>query len=317
MRKYYDTKKVVIIGTGAVGMSYAYALLNQNICNELVLIDINEKKANGEAMDLNHGLAFSGSSMRIKAGTYDDCKDADIVCICAGVAQQPGETRIALLRRNTAVFENIILKVRASGFDGIYIVATNPVDVMTKITYVLSGADSHKVIGTGTMLDTARLRYLLGDYFHVDPRNVHAYVMGEHGESEFVPWSQAMVGTKKVLSLCEESNGEYCTDFLRQIEDEVRFAAYKIIEAKGATSYGIGMSLARLTRAIFDNEQSILTVSTLIPERGVFIGVPAVIDRGGVREVVSLELEEDERKKFEASADFLHHTYEDIAPKFA
>lgn len=316
MRKYYDTKKVVIVGCGAVGMSYAYALLNQNICNELVLIDINEKRSQGEAMDLNHGLAFSSTSMRIKSGTYEDCKDADIVCICAGVAQQSGETRIALLRRNTAVFESIIMRVRESGFDGIYIVATNPVDVMTKITYVLSGAPSQKVIGTGTMLDTARLRYLLGDYFHVDPRNVHAYVMGEHGESEFVPWSQAMVGTKKVTKLCEESNGAYCTDFLAQIEDDVRFAAYKIIEAKGATCYGIGMSLARLTRAIFDNEQSILTVSTLIPDKGVYIGVPAVIDRGGVRNIVDLELGEEEIKKFNASADFLHHTYEDIAPKF-
>lgn len=199
MRK--DNRKIALVGTGMVGMSYAYSLLNQSVCDELVLIDIDKKKAEGEAMDLNHGLAFSGSNMKIYAGEYEDCGDADIVVICAGVAQKEGETRLDLLKRNASVFRSIIQPVTTSGFNGIFLVATNPVDIMTRITWQLSGFNPGRVLGTGTTLDTARLRYLLGDYFRIDPRNVHAYVIGEHGDSEFVPWSQAMLATKPVLEL--------------------------------------------------------------------------------------------------------------------
>ena len=202
-----DKRKVVIVGTGMVGMSYAYCLLNQSVCDELVLIDVNKTRAEGEAMDLNHGLAFANSSMRIYAGEYGDCEDADIVVICAGVAQKPDETRLDLLKRNAEVFRSIIDPVTASGFNGIFLVATNPVDIMTRITCVLSGFNPRRVLGSGTTLDSARLRYLIGDYLKVDPRNVHAYVMGEHGDSEFVPWSQALVSTKSILELCRESGG--------------------------------------------------------------------------------------------------------------
>ena len=191
-----DKRKVVIVGTGMVGMSYAYSLLNQSICDELVLIDVNKKRAEGEAMDLNHGLAFANSSMTIYAGEYSDCSDADIVVISAGVAQKPGETRLDLLKRNGEVFRSIIEPVTSSGFNGIFLVATNPADIMTRITCALSGFNPRRVLGSGTALDTARLRYLLGDYLKADPRNVHAYVMGEHGDSEFVPWSQALLATK-------------------------------------------------------------------------------------------------------------------------
>ena len=231
-----DKRKVVIVGTGMVGMSYAYCLLNQSVCDELVLIDVNKTRAVGEAMDLNHGLAFANSSMTIYAGEYGDCADADIVVICAGVAQKPGETRLDLLKRNAQVFRSIVDPVTASGFNGIFLVATNPVDIMTRITCVLSGFNPRRVLGSGTALDTARLRYLLGDYLKVDPRNVHAYVMGEHGDSEFVPWSQALLSTKPILELCSE-NDNISRDKLTQIAEEVRTAAYKIIEAKNATYY--------------------------------------------------------------------------------
>ena len=187
-----NKRKIVLIGTGMVGMSFAYAALNQSVCDQLVLIDLNIVRAKGEAMDLNHGLSFSNSSMKIYAGDYSDCSDADIVVICAGVNQKPDETRLSLLQRNTKVFEAIVPRVVSSGFDGIFLVATNPVDIMTRVTYELSGFNAAKVIGSGTTLDTARLRYLLGEYFEVDPRNIHAYVIGEHGDSEFVPWSQAI-----------------------------------------------------------------------------------------------------------------------------
>ena len=201
--------KVVLVGTGMVGMSFAYAALNQNVFDSLVLIDLNKKRAIGEAMDLNHGLAFSGSSMQICAGDYEDCADADIVVICAGVNQKPGESRLELLQRNTAVFKSIIDPVVHSGFQGIFLVATNPVDIMTRITYELSGFNQNRIIGTGTTLDTARLRYLMGDYFNIDPRNVHAYVIGEHGDSEFVPWSQALLATKPINDVIADNSNYF------------------------------------------------------------------------------------------------------------
>ncbi len=312
-----DKRKVVIIGTGFVGMSYAYAMLNQNVCDELVLIDIDEKRAMGEAMDLNHGLAFSGSNMRISAGKYTDCADADIVAICAGVPQKPGESRTELLNRNAEVFKAIVNPVAESGFGGIFLIATNPVDIMTRITCRLSGFDSSRVFGTGTTLDTARLRYLLGEYFSIDPRNVHAYVMGEHGDSEFVPWSQAMVTTKPVLEICEESGGKYKKAEMEALSDEVRNAAYKIIEAKRATYYGIGMAMTRITRAIFGNENSVLTVSArLNGEYGqddVYVGVPAVVNRSGVRNIVRLPLSKAELNKFSDSCDKLRDLYNELS----
>ena len=284
-----DKRKVVLVGTGMVGMSYAYSLLNQNVCDELVLIDIDKKRAEGEAMGLNHGLAFSGSNMRIYSGSYNDCRDADIVVISAGVAQKPGETRLDLLKRNAVVFRSIVEPVVSSGFNGIFLVATNPVDIMTRMVYALSGFNPRRVLGSGTALDTARLRYLLGDYLKVDPRNVHAYVMGEHGDSEFGPWSQAMLATKPILELCGDSQNSCNTDDLETISEEVRSAAYKIIEAKKATYYGIGMALTRITKAILGDENSVLTVSALLcgeyGQTDVFTGVPCIINQNGIQRI--------------------------------
>ena len=304
-----QSRKVVLVGTGLVGMSFAYALLNQNACDELLLIDIDTKRAQGEAMDLNHGLAFSGSHMKISAGDYSQCGDADIVVIAAGVAQKPGESRIDLLQRNRAVFRSIVGPIVAAGFKGIFLIATNPVDVMAQIALELSGFDHHRVIGTGTTLDTARLRYLLGDYFGVDPRNVHAYVMGEHGDSEFVPWSQALVATKPVLRIVEESGGKYSLGQLEGIRQEVRDAAQRIIEAKKATYYGIGMSLLRITRAILGDEHSVLTVSSLLNgeygRSGVYAGLPCVIGRNGIERSLELSLTDEELGRFQSSCDLL------------
>lgn len=311
-----DNRKVVLVGTGMVGMSYAYALLNQNACDELVLIDIDKKRAIGEAMDLNHGLAFSSSNMKIYAGEYSDCEDADIVVICAGVAQKPGESRLDLLQRNTAVFKSIIDPVTESGFNGIFLVATNPVDIMTRVTCALSGFNPRRVLGTGTSLDTARLRYLVGEYIGVDPRNVHAYVMGEHGDTEFVPWSQALMATKPVLEVIEESGGKYSLEELDRISENVRVAAHKIIEAKNATYYGIGMALVRITKAILGNENSILTVSAQLKgeygKNGVFVGVPCIVNRNGIQKVISLSLTDEEKSKLEHSCGLLEEYYNGI-----
>ena len=311
-----DKRKVVIVGTGMVGMSYAYCLLNQSVCDELVLIDVNKVRAEGEAMDLNHGLAFANSNMTIYAGEYSDCTDADIVVICAGVAQKPGETRLDLLKRNAAVFRSIIDPVTSSGFNGIFLVATNPVDIMTRITCVLSGFNPRRVMGSGTALDTARLRYLLGGYLKADPRNVHAYVMGEHGDSEFVPWSQALLATKPIMDLCTERGEEGFCDKLGDIEEEVRTAAYKIIEAKKATYYGIGMALTRITKAILGDEYSVLTVSAMLRgeygQRDVFVGVPCIINQNGIQSVLPLSLTDAELEKLAKSCDTLRESFEGI-----
>ncbi|MBQ8000960.1 MAG: L-lactate dehydrogenase [Ruminococcus sp.] len=312
-----NSKKVVLIGTGMVGMSFAYAALNQNVCDELVLIDIDKLRAQGEAMDLNHGLAFSPTSMKISAGDYSDCRDADIAVICAGVNQKPGESRLELLSRNAQVFKSVVNAVTNSGFGGIFLVATNPVDIMTRITYELSGFEEGRVIGTGTTLDTARLRYLLGEYFCLDPRNVHAYVIGEHGDSEFTPWSQALLATKPVLNVLQDNRNKFFYQDLEQISVEVRNAAQKIIEAKRATYYGIGMAITRIVRAILSDEQSVLTVSgRLRGEYGrtdVFVGNPCIIGRDGINRTIELSLTQDELLKFHNSCDVLEKSYRECA----
>ncbi len=311
-------KKIVLVGTGMVGMSFAYAAMNQNLCDELVLCDINRERALGEAQDLNHGLAFSKTSMTIYAGGYDDCEDADVVVICAGVGQKSGETRLQLLQRNLEIFKTIINPIVESGFDGIFVVATNPVDIMTRITRKLSGFPNNKVIGTGTTLDSARLRYLVGEYFTIDPKNIHGYVIGEHGDSEFVPWSQLTLGTKPVLDELMRSD-KYKMKDLDEIEENVRRAAYKIIEAKGATYYGIGMAICRVVRAILQDENSILTVSArmentygnLIPSK-VYVGNPCIINKDGAVRMVDLSLDVREMKKFSESCELLDKTFNEL-----
>lgn len=311
-----DNRKIALVGTGMVGMSFAYSLLNQSVCDELVLIDLDRRRAEGEAMDLNHGLAFAAGSMKIYAGSYEDCRDADIVTVCAGVAQKPGETRLDLLKRNASVFQSIVEPVTASGFHGIFLIATNPVDVMARITCRLSGFPRERVIGSGTALDTARLRYLLGQYLHVDPRNIHAYVMGEHGDSEFVPWSQALFATKPVLQICEESAGSLSLQTLEEISEEVKNAAYRIIEAKKATYYGIGMALTRICRAILGGENSVLTISACLNgdygQRDVFVGTPCILNQNGVNRILRLNLTEEELKKFAASCETLKASYDEL-----
>ena len=310
-----DKRKIILIGTGMVGMSYAYALLNQNLCDELVLIDINKKRAEGEAMDLNHGVAFSGGNMEIYAGEYTDCCNADLVVLTAGLPQKEGQNRLDLLKENRKIFERILQSVLENGFHGIFLVATNPVDIMTRIVYEISDFPPEKVIGTGTALDTARLRYLLGEKFMIDPRNMHAYVMGEHGDSEFVPWSQAMMTTKPIFDLCGETEGCHFQELL-ELEEEVRMAAYKIIEAKKATYYGIGMAMARITKAIFGNEYSVLTVSAHLQgeygENGIYIGIPCVVNRMGIQRIVELPLGSEEKQRLHSSCETLENTYREI-----
>lgn len=311
-----DKRKVALIGTGMVGMSFAFALVNNNLCNELVLIDIDKDRAEGEAMDLNHGMAFASSRMRIYAGVYGDCSDADIVVITAGANQKPEETRLDLLNRNTEIIKSIVAQVIDSGFNGIFLIASNPVDIMTRLVQQVSGFDHKRVIGSGTTLDTARLRYLIGEYFNIDSRNVHAYVLGEHGDSEFVPWSQALISTVPIFSMCEKSSCKCSLQDLLQIEEDVRNAAYIVIKAKKATYYGIGMSLVRIVKAIFNDERSVLTVSTYVDnlygENDVYVGVPSIVGRDGVIDVMPISMTKEERDKFSRSCNILRDHYNQI-----
>ncbi|XXM74068.1 L-lactate dehydrogenase [Lysinibacillus sphaericus] len=306
------TNKVALIGTGFVGSSYAFALLNQGIAHELVLIDMNKDKADGDARDLNHGLAFA-SPMKIYAGDYSDCQDSDLVVITAGANQKPGETRLDLVEKNIQIFKEIVDEVMASGFNGIFLVATNPVDILTYATWKFSGLPKERVIGSGTILDTARLRYLVGEHFDIDTRNIHAYIMGEHGDTEFPVWSHTTIGASHLSELIDMGNADIQKK-LDEIFINVRDAAYHIIQRKGATYYGIAMGLARITKAIFNNENSILTVSSLLQgeygQDGVYIGVPAIINREGVRKVVELPLNEKEWQQFEHSSGTLKKVME-------
>lgn len=291
--------KVVIVGCGNVGMSYAYALLNQKTpVNELVLIDLNIEKAKGEAMDLNHGLPFGPSKINIYQGNYGDCADAKIVCIAAGANQEPGETRMDLIHKNSAIFKSIVEEVVSRGFKGIFLIATNPVDVMTYITWKYSGFSTNKVIGTGTILDTARLRYLIGEHTQINPKNIHAYVMGEHGDSEFVPWSLAKVGLENINKYLTK---EEQVNFYRKVRD----AAYEIIDRKGNTSYGIGMSLVRITNAILGDENTILAVSSYDETNQTFVGGPTILNKTGVKKRIFVDLTKEEEEQLQKSINII------------
>lgn len=287
--------KVIIIGCGNVGMSYAFSLLNQNTnVNELVLIDINKDRIVGEAMDLNHCLAFSPSKIDIRVGDYTDCKDAKLIVIAAGANQNPGETRMDLINKNSKIFKSIITEVMNNGFKGYFLVATNPLDIMTYITYKYSGMKPNKVIGSGTSLDTARLRYIIGEKVNINPKSIHTYVIGEHGDSEFVLWSSALIGSEKI--------DKYLTlDEMNKIEDDVRNAAYEIIDRKGATYYWIAMCLTRITNAILNNENTIITISSYDEENDIYFSTPSVINKDGAIKKMKVELNKTEQDKLDNS----------------
>ena len=308
-----ERRKIVLVGTGFVGMSMAYSLLNQGGVNELVLIDVVKEKAEGEAMDLSHGMPFAPTKMDIKAGDYSDCKDANIVVITAGLNQKPGQTRLELAKANAKIMKDITKQVVASGFKGIFVVAGNPVDLMTYVVYKTSGFPKEKVIGSGTVLDTARLRFLIGEYLEVASKNVHAYIMGEHGDSSFVPWNHCYVGCKKLIDVMKET-GKDLSD-LDKIYTDVQQAAYEIINKKKATYYGIGIALTRLIKAILGDQNAIMPVSMYqdgeYGHSGMFIGVPAIINRKGIKEMVKLNLDAEDQEKFDHSCELLSQIIKD------
>ena len=299
-------KKVILVGDGAVGSSYAFALVTQGIAQELGIIEIPQlfEKAVGDAEDLSHALAFT-SPKKIYAAKYEDCADADLVVITAGAPQKPGETRLDLVGKNLAINKSIVEQVVASGFDGIFLVAANPVDVLTYSTWKFSGFPKERVIGSGTSLDSARFRQALAELVDVDARNVHAYILGEHGDSEFPVWSHANVAGLQIYEWVK-NNPEIDEEAMVNLFFGVRDAAYTIIEKKGATFYGIAVALARITRAILDDENAVLPLSVFMNgEYGlndIYIGAPAVINRQGIQKVIEIPLSDSEQDRMAASA---------------
>lgn len=303
-----NSRKVAVIGCGFVGSSSAFALMQSGLFSEMVLIDADTKRAEGEAMDISHGISFA-RPMQIYAGNYDDITDAAIIVITAGANQKPDETRLDLIKKNAAIMKSIVGWNKKRDFGGILLIVSNPVDILTLIALKESGYPSNRVIGSGTVLDTGRFKYLLGEHLDVDSRSVHAFIIGEHGDSELAAWSNARIGGLKVNDFCELRGHFNHEQSMKKIFEDVRNSAYEIIERKHATYYGIAMAVKRICEAIVRNEKSILPVSSLMTgEYGlndVVLSIPAVVDETGVQKVIPIELNDEELAKLKDSANIL------------
>ncbi|AEY64997.1 L-lactate dehydrogenase [Clostridium sp. BNL1100] len=306
--KNKSINKIVIVGTGFVGSTTAYTLMVSGLVSEIVLIDQNTKKAEGEAMDMNHGMPFV-RPVRIYNGDYEDCKGADIVVITGGANQKPGETRIDLVNKNTEIFKDIVGNIVKYNTDCILLVVTNPVDILTYVTYKLSGFPKNRVIGSGTVLDTARFKYMLGEHMGVDPRNVHAYIIGEHGDTEVPTWSLASIAGIPMDVYCKECKSCDNESFKRDTFDKVKNAAYEIIDRKNATYYAVALAVRRIVEAIVRNENSILTVSSLFEgEYGlndICLSIPSQVNSEGVSRILNVPLSSEETGLLNKSAQAL------------
>jgi L-lactate dehydrogenase len=298
-------RKVVVVGAGRVGTSFSFALMISGLASTIVLIDMDNKRAEGHVMDLNHGMPFAQPA-RILAGDYDDCKEADIVVVTAGAAQKEGESRLDLVRNNSEIFKDFIPKI-AQQAPGIILVVSNPVDILTYVTLKLSGYPVNRVIGSGTTLDTARFRFLLSRSCEVDPRNVHAYIIGEHGDSEVPVWSQVNIAGMPMKEYCPICNKNCSAQERKSIFEQVKNAAYEIIGRKGYTDFAIALALVRIVGSILRDENSVLTVSSLIDGyygiNDVCLSIPAILNRHGVSGYIPVDLNETEKEKLRVSAE--------------
>ena len=306
-------RKIMLVGTGFVGMSFAYSLLSEKGIDELVLVDVNADKAKGEQMDLSDGLLYANTKMKITAGSYADAEDTNIVVLTAGAAQKPGQSRLELVKINANITKGVCEELKKNHFNGLLVVANNPVDIMTYVAWKTSGLPKNHVIGSGTVLDTARLRHALSERLGFADSNIHAYIMGEHGDSSFVPWIHSYIGAKKLLEYLDENDIDLSE--LQNIYIDVRDKAYKIIDLKRATYYGIGLALKRIVSCILNNERAILPVSSYqngeYGREGYFIGTPSVVGSNGVEQIVKLPLNENDQQRFNNSFDTLRKTIED------
>lgn len=301
-------QKAVMIGCGFVGSAAVFSLMQSGLFSEIVLIDADKDKAQGEALDISHGIPLA-RPMKIYGGTYDDIKDASIIIISAGANQKPGETRLDLVKKNTAILKSIIPQITSRDYQGILLVVSNPVDILTYVALKLSGYPANRVIGSGTVLDTSRLKYLLGQHLHVDSRSIHAFIIGEHGDSEIAAFSSANVSGIPLHEFCELRGFYRHEEQSREIANQVKKSAYEIIEKKKATYYGIAMAIKRICEAIIRDEKSILPVSSLVNGlyglEDVVLSVPAILGRDGVEHQLPIALNEEEQKKLQESARIL------------
>ena len=297
--------KIAVVGAGFVGTTFAYSLLIHGLASQIVIIDINQEKAEGEVMDLNHGMPFAYPA-RIWAGDYSDCRDADIVVVAVDKGQKIQQSRLELAEGNFQVLKQIIPNITRYNSEGILLVVTNPLDVMTYVALKLSGFPKNRVIGSGTILDTARLRYLLGEHLQVDPRNVHAYIIGEHGDSEVPVWSLANVAGIRLKDYCPICKVPYNPDDLNDLFLKVKNAGYEIMKRKGRTNYGVALGLTKIVESIIRDENAISTVSCFLEDyhgvSDVCLSVPVILNRTGVKEVIKLPLNDEEITAFQKSA---------------
>lgn len=306
--------KISIIGAGFVGATSAFALMMGGLASNIVIVDINKEKSEGEAMDLSHGVPFV-KPVDVSSGDYPDTKDSDIVVITAGIGQKPGESRLDMIGKNLKVFKSIVPEVVKYSPNAILLVVSNPVDILTYITYKLSGFPKERVIGSGTVLDTSRFKYLLSEHFDVDARNIHTYIMGEHGDSEIATWSLTNIAGMNVDEFCQKCCARCDGKFKYNIYNDVKNAAYNVIEKKGATYYAVALAVKRIVEAILRDEKSILTVSTLLEGQygieNIYIGVPSIIGIDGVNKVLEVPLSEDELLRLKESAVTLKRVLEE------
>ena len=310
--------KVSIIGAGNVGIRYAYALIIKGLARELVIVDLDKKRLEGEVMDLCHGAPYV-SPVEIRVGDYAGIKNSDLVVVTAGKKQKTGQNRLELIKDNAKLFKTMIPEIVRRAPAAIILVVSNPVDILSYVAYKVSSKPAHEVIGSGTVLDTARLRFLLASRCNIDPRNIHGYILGEHGDSEFAAWSTAMIGgmlLKNYCPACEHFKSCKREKVLAGIFNEVKGSAYKIIERKGETSYGIGLALVRITKAILNDENSILPVSSLakgyLGIENVYLSLPAIVNKTGIKQVLDIELSPQEKEAFRNSAQTLKKIISDI-----
>jgi L-lactate dehydrogenase len=299
-----NRSKVVIVGAGLVGSSTAFSLITQGICDEVMIIDINKDKAHGEMMDLCHCVEYLNRNVKVSEGEYKDCADADIVVITAGAPPKPGQTRLDTLELSAKIAKAIVEPIMASGFRGHFIVVSNPVDIIAYYVYKLSGLPKNQVIGTGTAMDSARLKHFIGQLIGVDPRSVQGYTMGEHGDSQMCPWSHVTIGGKRITDILTD-NEQYKDVDLDEIVKRVTRVGFEILEVKGTTCYGIATTVAGIIKAVMNDENKIIPVSTLLEgefgESDVFCGVPVILNRNGVQDVVEVHLTPEEEQKFKHS----------------
>lgn len=304
-------QKVVIIGAGSVGSTFAYALLISGVAREIVLVDVDRERALGEVMDLRHGVAFA-RPVDIRIGAYADCRDADVVVITAGAKQKPGETRLDLAGRNARIIKSMLPPILESGFDGVLLLTSNPVDVLTQVAWQASGLPRERVLGSGTVLDSARLRSLLAEHCRVDARNIHAMIIGEHGDSEVAAWSAASIGGVPIKKYCADCGTCEPENRYPRLLEEVKKSAYEIIARKGATYYAIGLALVQITAAILRDEHRVLPVSSVIADsyglRDVALSLPSVLGRRGLERILEMELDRQELAALQRSAEVIKNT---------